>query len=160
MKFFNKPTLKFKTEAFCYLICNAWELLLKAYLLHTDNSIFYIKSNGKTNRTLSIKDCVKKIFTNDKDPLRINLETIISLRNSSTHLVISEYAVLMSEYFISCVKNYTEKLNKFFNIDINDMFPSAYLTLQTGNIVKLEDLDKKIYQRHCQKIFGNKQTYE
>lgn len=29
---------------------------------------------------------VQKVFTNNKDPLRINLEKIIELRNTSTHL--------------------------------------------------------------------------
>nr|WP_237141664.1 DUF3644 domain-containing protein [Selenomonas sp. oral taxon 126] len=29
--------------------------------------------------------CIKEVFTNDKDPLRINLEKIIDLCNTSTH---------------------------------------------------------------------------
>ena len=28
----NKPTINYRTEGFCFFICNAWELLLKAYL--------------------------------------------------------------------------------------------------------------------------------
>ena len=27
----NKPTINYRTEGFCFFICNAWELLLKAY---------------------------------------------------------------------------------------------------------------------------------
>ena len=30
----NKPTINYRTEGFCFFICNAWELLLKAYLIN------------------------------------------------------------------------------------------------------------------------------
>lgn len=152
IEIFNKPTLKFKTEAFVYLICNAWELLLKAHLLNIGKNIYYFKNSKKTNRTLSINDCVKSVFTNDKDPLRINLETIISIRNASTHLIIQEYAILMSEYFIACLKNYNKKLLKFFNINLDDRFPSAYIAVQTGTTLKTEDLSTK-YTKEIVKKF-------
>ena len=29
----NKPTIHYRTEGFCFFICNAWELLLKAFLI-------------------------------------------------------------------------------------------------------------------------------
>ena len=31
MEIINKPTINYRTEGFCFFICNAWELLLKAY---------------------------------------------------------------------------------------------------------------------------------
>lgn len=33
---YNKPTIKYRVEAFAIFICNAWELLLKAHLLQTN----------------------------------------------------------------------------------------------------------------------------
>lgn len=27
----NKPTINYRTEGFCFFMCNAWELLLKAF---------------------------------------------------------------------------------------------------------------------------------
>ena len=29
----NKPTINYRTEGFCFFICNAWELLLKAFII-------------------------------------------------------------------------------------------------------------------------------
>lgn len=36
-------------------------------------------------------NCVQKIFTNEKAPLRKNLEKVIELRNTSTHFITEEY---------------------------------------------------------------------
>ncbi|MFC2059608.1 DUF3644 domain-containing protein [Chloroflexota bacterium] len=30
----NRPSIRYRMEAFCILYCNAWELLIKAKLLH------------------------------------------------------------------------------------------------------------------------------
>lgn len=40
---YNKPTIKYRVEAFAIFICNAWELLLKAHLLQTNGpgAIYY-----------------------------------------------------------------------------------------------------------------------
>ena len=34
IEIYNKPTLKYRVEGFSFFICNAWELLLKAYLIN------------------------------------------------------------------------------------------------------------------------------
>jgi hypothetical protein len=39
----NRPSVKYRMEAFCFLFCNAWELLMKAKLLHEGRNIFYKK---------------------------------------------------------------------------------------------------------------------
>ena len=84
---YNKPTINYRLEGFAFFICNAWELLLKAKLLKEGKSIYY---PDKPNRTIALSNCVGTIFTNDKDPIRKNLEVIINLRNTSTHFIIKE----------------------------------------------------------------------
>ena len=40
----NRITVRYRMEAFCYLICNSWELLLKARILDTtgnEEDIYY-----------------------------------------------------------------------------------------------------------------------
>ena len=70
VELYNKPTIKYRVEGFSFFICNAWELMLKAYLLKTKgNSSIYYKDNPK--RTITLENCIKEIFTNKKDPLRI-----------------------------------------------------------------------------------------
>lgn len=128
IEIYNKPTIKYRVEGFSFFICNAWELLLKAYLVKCkgEDSIYY---PDNPDRTLSLNNCIKKVFTNDKDPLRINLEKIIDLRNTSTHFITEEYEQIYVPLFQSCVLNYSNKLIDFFDIDISNYVPQNFLTL-------------------------------
>ncbi len=125
---YNKPTIHYRIEGFSMFICNAWELLLKAHMMNTQGkrSIYY-KDNP--NRTLSLENCIEKVFTNRKAPLRLNLEKIIELRNTSTHFITEEYEMVYVPLFQSCVFNYTEKLHDFFGIEANKYVPQNFLTL-------------------------------
>lgn len=53
IEIYNKPTIKYRIEGFSFFICNAWELMLKAYMIKAkgENSIYY-KDNPE--RTLSL----------------------------------------------------------------------------------------------------------
>ena len=125
---YNKPTIHYRIEGFSMFICNAWELLLKAHMMNTqgERSIYY-KDNP--NRTLSLENCIEKVFTNRKAPLLLNLEKIIELRNTSTHFITEEYEMVYVPLFQSCVFNYTEKLHDFFGIEANKYVPQNFLTL-------------------------------
>lgn len=124
---FNKPTIVYRLEAFAFLICNAWELMLKAYMIKImgEKSIYYKDSE----RTLSLENCIKKVFTNKKDPLRLNLEKIVELRNTSTHFITEEYEMIYVPLFQSCLFNYNEKMLKFHNVDITEIVHQNFLTL-------------------------------
>lgn len=45
IEIYNKPTLRYRVEGFSFFICNAWELMLKAYLIESqgEKSIYYAK---------------------------------------------------------------------------------------------------------------------
>ena len=105
VELFNRPTIRYRVEGCAFFLCNAWELMLKAYLIKRDGyeSIFY---PGKTQRTLSLADCVKKVMTNDKDPVRLNLESIDELRNTGTHFVVEEYEITYGPIFQANIRNY------------------------------------------------------
>lgn len=128
IEIYNKPTIKYRVEGFSFFICNAWELLLKAHMIDCkgEDSIYY---SDNPDRTFSLNRCIKEVFTNDKDPLRINLEKINDLRNTSTHFVTEEYEQIYVPLFQSCVLNYSNKLMDFFGIDISDYVPQNFLTL-------------------------------
>ncbi|MCD7715657.1 MAG: DUF3644 domain-containing protein [Lachnospiraceae bacterium] len=116
IELYNKPTIRYRVEGFSMFICNAWELMLKAHLIKIsgESSIYF---PNHPERTLALSDCIKKIFTNDKDPLRINLEKIIELRNTSTHFITEEYEMVYVPLFQACVLNYNDKMLEFHNID-------------------------------------------
>ena len=71
IELYNKPTIKYRVEGFGMFVCNAWELMLKSHIIKTmGNASIYYKDNP--NRTLSLENCIQKVFTNNKDPLRLN----------------------------------------------------------------------------------------
>lgn len=125
---YNKPSIKYRVEGFSFFICNAWELMLKARMINTmGNESIYYKDNP--NRTLALENCVKKIFTNDKDPLRKNLEKIIELRNTGTHFITEEYEMVYIPLFQAAVFNFIEKIQAFHNVDMTEIIPHIFLTL-------------------------------
>lgn len=128
---YNKPTIKYRVEGFSMFICNAWELMLKAYMIKKMGySSIYHKDNP--NRTISLENCIQKIFTNNKDPLRLNLEKIIELRNTSTHFITEEYEMVYVPLFQSCIINFNEKMMAFHNIDMTNIIPQNFLTLSVS----------------------------
>ncbi|MBS4900218.1 MAG: DUF3644 domain-containing protein [Clostridiales bacterium] len=131
IEIYNKPTLKYRVEGFAFFICNAWELMLKAHLLKINgNDSIYYKDKG---RTISLNQCLKLIFTNDKAPMRNNLEQIIELRNTSTHFITEEYENIYVPLFQSCVLNFSNKMYEFHNIDITKVIPQNFLNLSVSS---------------------------
>lgn len=127
IELYNRPTIRYHAEGCCFFLCNAWELMLKAHISKTmgEESVFYPNSN----RSLSLTDCIKKVFTNIEDPLRRNLEIIVELRNTSTHYVTDEYELFYGPILQYCVEKYDEKLRDFHGIEISDKIPENYLAL-------------------------------
>lgn len=76
LEIYNKPTIKYRIEGFSFFICNAWELMLKAHLINRDgNSSIYYEDNNE--RTISITDAIKKIYTDKNTRIRLNLEKLL-----------------------------------------------------------------------------------
>ena len=144
---YNKPTIKYRLEGFAFFICNAWELLLKAKMLKDGISIYF---KDKPNRTISLSNCVSHIFTNDKDPIRKNLEIIIGLRNTSTHFIIKEMDSIYLPFMQSNVLNYSQKMFDFFGKDITEKINSSFMSLVINNE---EISEEQILSRYGDSIF-------
>ena len=134
VEIYNKPTIKYRVEGFAFFICNAWELMLKAYLMKTkgEDSIYY-KDNP--DRTINLENCIRQVFTNNKDPLRLNLERIIELRNTSTHFITEEYEMVYVPLFQSCIFNFNEKMSQFHDIDVTELIASNFINLVITYII-------------------------
>jgi hypothetical protein len=151
VELYNKPTIKYRVEGFSFFICNAWELMLKAHLLKTKgNSSIYYKDNPK--RTITLENCIKEIFTNKKDPLRINLEKIIELRNTSTHFITQEYEMVFIPLFQACIFNFNEKIKEFHSIDMTKFIPQNFLTLS----VSMKSLNESEFKAKYPEELSNK----
>ena len=51
IEIYNKPSIKYRLEGFSFFICNAWELMLKAYMIDKlgEKAIYF---SDKPNRTI------------------------------------------------------------------------------------------------------------
>jgi len=128
----NRLSIKYRIESFAHLICNAWELLMKARLLDLEknrNVIYYKVQKGEKRRTLSLRDCAAKVIFNDKDPVRRNLEKVAELRDDATHFVIVEVPRDVMLLFQACVINYHKRLNEWFGVSLADRVSIGMMTL-------------------------------
>ena len=129
----NRVTIQYRIETFCFLICNAWELLLKAKVIADAGNEDVIYSNRKTRNnariSLSLHDCLKKVKPKENDPVRRNIERIIELRDESTHLVISRIPHELMMLSQVCVINYHKHLNEWFGESLSDRFPVGMMSL-------------------------------
>lgn len=139
LELYNKPTLRYRIEGFSFFVCNAWELMLKSKLLSDGKSIYFRDS---PKRTIDLSKAVSLIYTNDKDPLRVNLTKIINLRNTSTHFITEDYETAYAPLFQSTVINYTKELKRLFDEDITQYIPQNFLTLSV-NLDNLSNVDIK-----------------
>ena len=137
IEIYNNPSIKYRLEGFSFFICNAWELMLKAHMINKfgEDSIYF---SDKPNRTITLERCVKKIFTNEKAPLRKNLEKVIELRNTSTHFITEEYEAVYVPLLQACVFNFVDKMMEFHKVDMTQVIPENFITLS----VRLKSLDE------------------
>ena len=160
IEIYNKPSINYRLEGFSFFICNAWELMLKAHMINKfgEDSIYY---TDKPNRTISLENCIQKIFTNEKAPLRKNLEKIIELRNTSTHFVTEEYEAVYIPLLQACVFNFVDKMTDFHNVDMTKVIPENFITLS----VRLRSLNEteirgKYEEQVAEKLVSVQQTLE
>lgn len=116
LEIINKPTINYRTEGFCFFICNAWELLLKAYLINKAGDISAINYKDDSNRTIGLDECVEKVFTSTTDKIKTNISFIRNIRNKATHLILPEFDYMLAPAFQRCLTNY----NKFFKKQFPD----------------------------------------
>lgn len=128
----NRLSIKYRIETFAYLICNAWELLLKAKILQDTKqkkAIYYKVKNSKFPRSIALRDCLNKIYSNEKDPIRRNIEMVAELRDQCVHLVISQVPKDILSVFQSCVLNYHNSLIKWFKTSLSERVSVGMMTI-------------------------------
>jgi len=143
LEVFNKPTIEYRTESFSILFTNACELLLKAHLFQTSGgrklSIFRRKKKNQKRESLSIDECLRNVFSNNRDPVRRNIEYISEIRNEAAHLIIIELDPYFSRVFQSGVLNYLKYLEKWFGITLSEKLKPGFISLVSDKEA-LEDI--------------------
>lgn len=140
----NRVTIQYRLEAFCYLICNAWELLLKAKIIDERGNtecIYYRNNRNRTpRRTLSLSHCLNRVMQNRSDPVRRNIERIEELRDEAVHLVISQVPRDVLCLLQAGVINYHNSLNKWFGLSLTDRLPVGMMSIVYGTGPEQSDL--------------------
>lgn len=121
----NRLSIKYRVETFTYLICNAWELLLKAKMLddagnNRDTIYRGKKTRGERRESLSLRECLERVIPSTSSPERRNIECIADLRDESVHLVLSGVPTDVLCLFQACVINYNSRLKEWFRISLSD----------------------------------------
>jgi len=156
IEIYNKPNFAYREESFAILSVNAWELLLKAYLLRLNrfniNAIYEHEFVKKKDRTLSTRKQVKlnrcgnpksiSIFEvigilSRRNALSNNLiesiNSIIELRDNAIHFVNPKAITKeIQELGFACIKNYISAIKKWgLEIELVDynfyLMPLAYV---------------------------------
>lgn len=158
LEIYNKPTIKYRIEGFSFFICNAWELMLKAKLLNDGQSIYFKDS---PDRTLSLEKVINKVYSNKTQPLRINLEKIITLRNTSTHFITEDYETVYAPLFQANVLSFSEQLERFHGRDITKSIAQNFLTLSaTMEPLTNEQIKLKYTPEVAQRLIFQKNDIE
>ena len=151
IEIYNKPNFSYREETFAVLAVNAWELLLKAYILRDNRyklSALYVmepvvnkdgtlsknRRKPKLNRcgnpmSISIIDCLKILDGKHILPqkLKNNIESIIELRDNSVHFVnLVPLSKQIQELGFACIKNYISAI-KLWNLSIDISRYNLYL---------------------------------
>jgi len=149
IEIYNKPTIQHRLETFCFLFCNAWELMLKGRLVQEtdDESVIYYKDD--LDRTLLLRDCLKKVYQDPLSPIRRNVEDISAIRDAAVHFLVPELEVVYQGLLQSGVLNYVSELDEWFSLTITDHCTPAMLSL----VGDLKDVDPtKLQGRYDQKV--------
>jgi len=160
LEIFNKPTVEYRTEAFSIFFTNAWELLLKAYLYEVSKgkklSIFHKKKRNRKRESLTLDECIRKVFTNELDPVRKNIEYISDIRNESVHLIVEDLNPYFSRVFQRGVLNYIEYIENWFNIDLLERFKPGLIGLISDEkaLDDISVLRKRVNKEDFQYIFS------
>lgn len=155
LEIYNKPTIEYRIEGFSFFICNAWELMLKAKLIKDRTSIYYPDT---PNRTLSLSDVVKKVYTDKRQPLRINLENVLDLRNTSTHFITNDYESVYAPFFQANVLNFIEQTQRFHGRDVTKRISQNFLTLSVSqNELTNEEIIGKYPPEMASKLIDKKE---
>ncbi|CAN5507558.1 DUF3644 domain-containing protein [soil metagenome] len=127
----NRLSVRYRIEGFCFLLVNAWELLLKSRIieLHGKDRIFLPKKPRQNRETLTLDTCINLVYARQDDPVRCNLVKVSEFRNKAVHLVFGEVTSEVMSLFQSCVINYHNALTAWFGISLSDVVPAGMMTV-------------------------------
>ena len=147
IEIYNKPDYKYREETFAVLALNAWELLLKAFVLdQSDNdmrSLYvyefrkradgtrgrrkYIKRNRSGNAlTIGMTRTIGIIEANGwhrfDEALKANLDGMMEVRDNAVHFSNEHigFSKVVQELGTASIHNYVQVINAWFEVDLSE----------------------------------------
>jgi len=133
IEIYNKPNFEHREESFSILMTNAWELLLKAKMVHDasdDPRAIYLIQKGvpKTTpsgnkKTIALGTAVNKLSSSGVLPSIVadNIKLLINIRDDSIHFICGdpELSVSIQSIGTASLKNYMTIAMQWFNYDFS-----------------------------------------
>jgi len=145
MELYNKPDFRYREESFAILMCNGWELLLKAKALKdggesldiiTETKKIRNQETGtmeevpKTNRsgnamTVGLSYLAIRMFSDKVEGLTkewlTNIELLIEVRDNAIHFMNADLALAKTvlEIGTASLKNYMALATRWFGVDFS-----------------------------------------
>lgn len=146
----NKPTVTYRIETYSFLICNAWELLLKASII-SKGSFKDILYKDDESKTISLEKCLK-IMMKENNPVRKNLEFIINnIRHTATHNIIPQHESIFIPILQASAINYAKYIDVMFNDKTLSNIKLFYWATVYDN-VDYDDVEKQYGQNIRQQL--------
>lgn len=130
IEIYNKPDFKYRDEVFCILITNAWELLLKAKLVHeTDGNlevIYALDGQGKPKKTRSGNQMTIDLLKSAQKAgvsmsVRENLEHLVEIRDTAVHLShASPISYLVYTLGVAALQNFQRLAQQWFDRSLGE----------------------------------------
>jgi len=137
IEIYNKPRFDYRDEVFVLLVINAWELLLKALISKSKQSIYYKKRRSQPYRTLSCADTIKKATTTAYWPKEIqakpvvqNINMLTEYRDKAVHFYNApDFGKVIYLLAQTSIINFRDVMQAVFRVDLGDEINWALLPL-------------------------------
>jgi hypothetical protein len=128
LEIYNKPRFPHRDEVVSILLINAWELLLKAVVSKSGQSIYFPKERGKPYRTIGLTHALKRAASSsiwpsaiDQEALALNLELLTQYRNRSVHFYNEPgFGSVVYSLMQTAIHNYRDLAQSVFGKDLAD----------------------------------------
>ncbi len=190
IEIYNKPEFPYRSETFCILAINGWELLLKAkWLKENGNRIqsLYVKeygrnSDGSKSKRKTIKRTRARIpFTHGLDYLakklvaqrhldpiaKDNLDALLELRDISVHFFHqseSRLAESLQEIGAASLKNFVLTVQEWFAHDLSEfnfyLMPLSFVELPRQAEAIVLNREERNFLRYVQHLEERTKRYD
>lgn len=160
IEIYNKPNFEYREQAFSLLASNAWELLLKAKIVHDNNnkltSIYrrernstkFVRNNLGHILSISMRNALAKVQL--PSDVRGNIEGLTYIRNETAHMGLLSLEMKQSilQFGTASVHNFIELADDWFGYRLQApyLLPLGFVGPAQGAIGFSDTKQKKILE--------------